>query len=224
MSYDPNYNPNPHDPHRQQGNQYGQYGPQGYQYGPGQYNPNQYNPQGGGQRQQNPGNQGQQDKGSSISAAWITGCLGIVAAVIGAIVAAVLTNGFGLMQHTNSPTSPGSPSSSIIQLHKDYNSGAWTEANGQIPFSLKGIVEGTDGKFTAAGGRLGNCNISVSNGVVNSDGSITFSITQIADVSTGCSEVTADLTGAVASNASSLSGTWSGQFQGQPFSGSWTLT
>lgn len=171
----------------------------------------------------------QDDKGSkaTIKAAWIGGIFVILAALVGGF---FTTGGFGLLHTsssaTNTPALQNSISQQLPQLHNSYNSGSWV-TNGQlqqITFTLNGIVESSDGSFTAAGGTLGFCNIKISNGVVKADKSITFSIEQIPDASTNCLDLTADLNGTVTSDGSRLSGTWSGQFGGQPFSGQWNLS
>lgn len=154
--------------------------------------------------------------------------IGAIITVIGAIIVALITGGFGLIHNSNAvpeSVSPGTTPITFPILHKDYNSGVWTQNGGQqIAFSMTGVVENSDGTFTAAGGTLGLCSITVSDGKVTQSGNITFSIQQIANVSTNCLSLTADLHGSVNEDGSNPNGGWSGQFQGQPLSGQWNLS
>jgi len=150
--------------------------------------------------------------------------IGLISAVLVAVIGGI----FGLIHLTSGSGAAPVPSTVVVQhlpkLRGSYNTGTWTSDAGEIPFSMTGIVESPDGSFSAAGGKLGFCNISISNGVVKADGTITFSIEQAANTNTNCQAESADLHGTVNADGSNPNGQWNGQSQGQSFSGQWKLS
>ncbi len=119
------------------------------------------------------------------------------------------------------PTPTSVPTPSIPQLHGSY-SGPYTNTTTGIPFTMtmSSLSETTDGSFTSVGND-GVCPVTI-NGVVKSDNSISFTVTEVVGTTSAgvqCGSV-GTFTGQLFSDGH-LAGKWQGSVNG--VGGTWSL-
>lgn len=142
----------------------------------------------------------------------------IITGIVVPLLAALIAGGyFGIHAATNGP--------SIPTLHSTYTGSAINlVGNTQFGISMINVAENTNtGEFTANGSAQSGgvtCVGQITNGLVKTDGSITFEFQEQANVTTGCPALVSNFTGQVDS-AGNIRGTWSSDAGGN---GSFTLS
>jgi hypothetical protein len=166
------------------------------------------------------------DAGESGTPRWVVvaGGLASLASVLG------LIWGIYVYAHpTPSPTPSGStggttvvvtPTSGPAHLHAPYSGSATDTIGRTVSFTISTLTEDdTTGTFTAEG-TDGQCTASY-HGQIQTDGSITFTLTEAASQSQGCGQVVL-FTGKQLANGQ-FKGTWQGQGISSQSRGSWTM-